>query len=115
MRRSSQQLENTRYLRNYYDVRFQLSPDTIAKRDGKAFANLISSIAKNGFQDFYAEEMADAGETPSASFFVGSIPPTSTSSSSDQSNAARPSGDSLPVGTEPKTAASRPIQVQIPR
>lgn len=103
VRRSSQQLENTRYLRNYYDVRFQLSPDTIAKKDGKPFANLISSIAKNGFQDFYAEELnADRETTSAASFFVGSVPPAD---------------EPLPVVTEPKTgaAASQPIQVQIPR
>lgn len=105
-RRSSQQLENTRYLRNYYDVRFQLSPDTIAKRDGKAFANLISSIAKNGFQDFYAEELADNGEPPSAScaFFVGSIP--------DKSNGRE---DSPPTSSQSYTATSKPVQVQIPR
>jgi hypothetical protein len=115
-RRSSQQLlENTRYLRNYYDVRFQLSPDTIAKRDPtKAFANLISSIAKNGFHDFYTEELAttDNNKPRSAScaFFVGSIP--------DKSN----SREESPMGNEPGghgTAAAscttRPVQVQIPR
>ena len=105
-RRSSQQLENTRYLRNYYDVRFQLSPDTIAKRDGKAFANLISSIAKNGFQDFYAEELADKKKPQSAScaFFVGSIP--------DKSNSGQ---ESPTTGAESNNATSRPVQVQIPR
>lgn len=116
-RRNSQQLlENTRYLRNYYDVRFQLSPDTIAKRDPtKAFANLISSIAKNGFHDFYTEELAttDNNKPRSAScaFFVGSIP--------DKSNSREESPS--PMGNEPGgngTAAActtRPVQVQIPR
>lgn len=105
-RRSSQQLENTRYLRNYYDVRFQLSPDTIAKRDGKAFANLISSIAKNGFQDFYAEELAEKKQQQqpqSCAFFVGSVP--------DKSREESPT-----TGIESNnSAASRPVQVQIPR
>lgn len=94
-RRGSQQLENTRYLRNYYDVRFQLSPDTIAKRDGKAFANLISSIAKNGFHDFYAEETNDK-----CAFFVGSIPDRREES---------------PVPVESNNATLQPVQVQIPR
>lgn len=114
-RRSSQQLvENTRYLRNYYDVRFQLSPDTIAKRDPtKAFANLISSIAKNGFHDFYTDELATTDKPRSAScaFFVGSIP--------DKSNSREESPS--PMGNEPggnSTGActtTRPVQVQIPR
>lgn len=51
-RRGSQQLEHFRYLRSYYDVRFQLSPDTIAKKEGASFANVKYSIAKNDFQDF---------------------------------------------------------------
>ena len=81
VRRNSQQMDNnTRYLRNYYDVRFQLSPDTlIAKRDGSAFASrLISSIAKNDFQDFHDnsfEQQASVGNNShSCGFFVGSIP-----------------------------------------
>lgn len=114
-RRSSQQLllENTRYLRNYYDVRFQLSPDTIAKRDPtKAFANLISSIAKNGFHEFYTEELATTPENnkpASCAFFVGSIPDkTSSREESPSLTGNEPGGNS--------TAASvRPVQVQIPR
>jgi len=45
VRRNSQQMDNnTRYLRNYYDVRFQLSPDTlIAKRDGKESCTSLNS------------------------------------------------------------------------
>lgn len=113
-RRSSQQLllENTRYLRNYYDVRFQLSPDTIAKRDPtKAFANLISSIAKNGFHEFYTEELATTPENnkpASCAFFVGSIPDkTSSREESPSLTGNEPGGNS--------TAASvRPVQVQIP-
>ncbi|XP_057365857.1 uncharacterized protein LOC130686728 [Daphnia carinata] len=111
-RRSSQQLENTRYLRNYYDVRFQLSPDTIAKRDPtKAFANLISSIAKNGFHEFYTEELATTPENNkpvSCAFFVGSIPDkTSSHEESPSLTGNEPGGNS--------TATSvRPVQVQMP-
>lgn len=102
-RRGSQQLENTRYLRSYYDVRFQLSPDTIAKRDARPFANLMSSIAKNGFQDYYADELADSGVSESKpAFFVGSAP--------DHFECPRDLAEAPSVNAE-----SEPIQVQISR
>lgn len=107
-RRGSQQAENTRYLRNYYDVRFQLSPDTIAKRDARPFANLMLSIAKNGFQDFYADELADSGVSESkaaCAFFVGSAPDHLETPSSESRRA--PSADSA--------AGPDPIHIQIPR
>ena len=50
-RRNSQQAEHFRYLRSYYDVRFQLSPDTIALKERTSFANVKYSIAKNDFHD----------------------------------------------------------------
>lgn len=108
-RRSSQQLAdgNTRYLRNYYDVRFQLSPDTIiAKRDGKAFANLISSIAKNDFQlDFSLRDhpYSPAETEPSCGFFVGSIP--------DRASHSRHESPPPPANGESSTAETRPIVV----
>lgn len=118
-RRSSQQLDsNTRYLRNYYDVRFQLSPDTIAKRDGTAFANLISSIAKNDFQDFSLHDHFGAGgaaggdgcsrpptSTPCA-FFVGSVP--DKVNTRDQSPSLR-----VDESDSTETTYTQPIQVPI--
>lgn len=116
-RRSSQQLDsNTRYLRNYYDVRFQLSPDTIAKRDGaeNAFANLISSIAKNDFQDFSLHDHfgtvgAGVGGPPTAApcaFFVGSVP--------DKVNTREQSLLSVDDSNSAETD-SQPIQVPLSR
>lgn len=64
-RRNSQQLEHFRYLRSYYDVRFQLSPDTIAKKEGASFANVKYSIAKNDFQEFSLPDNATV-DTPSS-------------------------------------------------
>jgi len=123
-RRSSQQLENARYLRNYYDVRFQLSPDTLTKRDGRTtFANVKYSIAKNGFQDFSFRETSNtlspsteqqqqqpsnassqsSGENEAPAFFVGSFP---DGSPYQRNEALRQSVDS--------PGDSTPIQVPIP-
>jgi len=121
-RRSSQQLDsNTRYLRNYYDVRFQLSPDTIAKRDGTAFANLISSIAKNDFQDFSLHDHFGSagaaaggdgcGRPPTVApcaFFVGSVP--DKVNTRDQSPSLRVDDSDSTENTE-----TQPIQVPISR
>lgn len=86
-RNSLSNQENARYLRNYYDVRFQLSPSTAANnnKDATAFANVKYSIAKNGFQDFTLYDHVSLTQQPASvasslsqqapcSFFVGSLP-----------------------------------------
>ena len=114
---SSQQMENARYLRNYYDVRFQLSPDT--RRDGATFANVKYSIAKNGFQDFSLHDLqqettAAIGSlsTPApaaAAFFVGSVPDRSASCGAQQDRRPSPADSTAPSGH------AAPLPVPIPR
>jgi len=114
-RRNSQQAEHFRYLRSYYDVRFQLSPDTIALKERTSFANVKYSIAKNDFHDLDLSfsDMAATDDSSVTStlqknnqcaFFIGSVP--------DRSNGRIES----PVPFSVTTASSelKPIEVSIP-
>ncbi len=83
-RSSSQQLGNARYLRSYYDVRFQLSPGSSAHRDLQptTFADVKFAIAKNGFQDFNSfRDTSPVEVMVSASSASEDEPPTPTSAS----------------------------------
>ena len=108
--RNSQQSEHARYLRSYYDVRFQLSPGTITKKDNATFASMKYSIAKNDFQDFsFHESFTDSNynSQPPANqcaFFIGSVP--------DQS-AAQTKSLRDPSGLA--TAHLKPLEIPLPR
>lgn len=112
----SQQVEHFRYLRSYYDVRFQLSPDTTAKKDGTTFANVKYSIAKNDFQDFSFPDNGNSSSTTSTSlqpkanpcaFFIGSVP--------DKSNSRIESPGCRPHCDTALPSESKPVEISIPR